>query len=110
MNPCFAVPRSAYPWRRSNVAAKGVPVVASAVGGIPGVLDHGRAGSLIPPGNVAALATSLLGTRNDSLPVTEKVAVAKELVRTKYSSMRMAEKYFVIYCEVLPECVPSARS
>ena len=36
--------------------AAGLPVVAADVGGIPEILDHGRAGSLFPPRDAQALA------------------------------------------------------
>lgn len=39
--------------------ASGAAVVASAVGGVPELVDHGRTGLLVPPGDVAALATAL---------------------------------------------------
>ncbi len=37
----------------------GLPVAASAVGGIPEIVEHGRTGFLVPPGNVAAFATAI---------------------------------------------------
>lgn len=39
--------------------AAGVPIVASRVGGIPSVIDHGRSGLLVPPGDADALARCL---------------------------------------------------
>jgi glycosyltransferase involved in cell wall biosynthesis len=39
--------------------AHGLPVIAGAVGGIPELLDHGRCGLLIPPGEVDALVEAL---------------------------------------------------
>jgi glycosyltransferase involved in cell wall biosynthesis len=47
-----------------EAAAAGKPVVASHVGGIPEIVDHGNTGLLIPPGDTAALVqalTQLLG-------------------------------------------------
>jgi glycosyltransferase involved in cell wall biosynthesis len=45
--------------------ALGLPVVASAVGGIPEMLVDGETGLLVPPGDEAALATALGGLIDD---------------------------------------------
>jgi glycosyltransferase involved in cell wall biosynthesis len=42
-----------------EAAARGVPVVASAVGGIPELVEDGRTGLLVPPGDPGALARSV---------------------------------------------------
>jgi glycosyltransferase involved in cell wall biosynthesis len=39
----------------------GLPVVASRVGGVPEIVEDGRTGTLVPPGDVAALADSMVG-------------------------------------------------
>ena len=44
----------------AEAMAAGTPVVASAVGGLPDVLDHGRAGILIPPGDPTALRRAVV--------------------------------------------------
>lgn len=45
--------------------AMGRPVVASNVGGIPEVVEHGRNGYLVPPGNSAALASAVISLIED---------------------------------------------
>lgn len=45
--------------------AAGVPVVASAIGQVPQLLDGGRCGVLVPPGDAAALATALADLAED---------------------------------------------
>ena len=47
--------------------AAGVPIVASAVGGIPDQIRHEREGLLVPPGDPAALATAILSLTRDPL-------------------------------------------
>ena len=39
--------------------AAGLPIVASAIGEIPALLEEGECGMLVPPGDVDALAASL---------------------------------------------------
>jgi glycosyltransferase involved in cell wall biosynthesis len=39
--------------------AVGTPVVAADLAGIPEILDHGRGGVLVPPGDVPALADAI---------------------------------------------------
>lgn len=46
--------------------AAGLPVVASAIGQIPSVLDHERTGLLVQPGNVEALAHALTRLCDDA--------------------------------------------
>lgn len=45
--------------------AAGLPVVATAVGGTPEVIEEGKQGYLVPPGNPIALADSLLALLAD---------------------------------------------
>jgi glycosyltransferase involved in cell wall biosynthesis len=48
-----------------EAGAAGLPVVAAAVGGVPDLLDGGRGGVLVPPGDPDAAAQALLGLLDD---------------------------------------------
>jgi len=43
----------------------GRPVIASRVGGIPDIVEHGRSGWLVPPAEPGALAAAILGAARD---------------------------------------------
>jgi glycosyltransferase involved in cell wall biosynthesis len=45
--------------------AFGRPVVASKVGGLPEVVDHGQTGLLVPPGDSDALAEAIISLLRD---------------------------------------------
>jgi len=48
-----------FPFAVAEAAALGCPIVASDVGGIPEMLEHGRSGRLFPVGDASALAVEL---------------------------------------------------
>jgi glycosyltransferase involved in cell wall biosynthesis len=57
-DPCPAVAVEAMGWGR--------PVVASATGGLPDIVEQGVTGLLVPPGDVEALATAIQRLSSDS--------------------------------------------
>lgn len=61
-------PGEAYfsPLKVFEYMAAGTAVVASAIGQLPAVIDDGRTGLLVPPGDPAALAQALIRLRDDS--------------------------------------------
>jgi glycosyltransferase involved in cell wall biosynthesis len=48
-----------------DAMAAGIPVVATAAGGIPEMVDHERTGLLVPPGDAAALAAAIQRVLDD---------------------------------------------
>ena len=84
----------------------GVPVVATAVGGVPDLLEHGALGALAPPGDAAALATAILRAVSDPPPSIE----TRELVRRRYGIDRLVGDLDRLYRELLAKKRPGRFS
>jgi L-malate glycosyltransferase len=77
-----------------------VPVVASAAGGIPEVVEDGKTGFLAPPGDVATMATRALRVLGDPAEHErmKRNAAARAL---EFSADRVVPRYEALYQEVL---------
>jgi glycosyltransferase involved in cell wall biosynthesis len=79
-----------------DVMAAGVPIIATDVGGIPDLVDHGRSGWVIPAGDSEALASGLsLLIKNRSL--AKDLANEARIKATYFSLKAMAESYIPVY-------------
>jgi glycosyltransferase involved in cell wall biosynthesis len=79
-----------------DAMAARTPVVATEVGAVPEVLDHGRAGRLVPYGDTAALAEALRRVRAEPGETQRLVDQATERVRGldwSESARRLGELY-----------------
>jgi glycosyltransferase involved in cell wall biosynthesis len=79
----------------------GVPVVASAVGGLREVIENGRSGILVPPGDVHALARSLERLYRDPALRKRLGEAGHRRVREAYLAPRMVDDYVALYREVI---------
>ena len=78
-----------------------VPVVATRVNGVPRLVQDGRNGFLVEPGNVEALTTALLGlVRNEGLQELFRAA-GRKTVEGRYSFPARIQKLKQIYDELL---------
>ena len=77
------------------------PVVASAVGGIPEVVESGVHGRLVPPGDPAALAEALEGFHRQPDAARRMGLAGGRRVRDQYTWSRVAEQFEAVYDEVL---------
>jgi len=66
-----------------------VPVIASAAGAAGEILDEGRAGWLVPPGDGTALAAALRAIMGRSAAVDAIIDQAEQRARCLYTSSRM---------------------
>jgi glycosyltransferase involved in cell wall biosynthesis len=79
----------------------GKPVVATAVGGVPSVIESGVNGLLVPAANPAALADSLLDLANDHELRARLGGQAREDALAKHGLEAMIRTVEGIYAEVL---------
>jgi glycosyltransferase involved in cell wall biosynthesis len=80
--------------------AAGVPVIATAVGGIPEVVRGGQTGLLVKPADAGELSAAIVRLLSDSGLRTRLGLEGQQLVRRLYSAERMTQDYFAVYREV----------
>ena len=83
------------------------PIVATAVGEVPAVLRDG-AGTLVPPGDAAALAGALAGLLADPAAARRLGAAAAQRAAQEYTLARMVERYAGLYTSLLHPPTESA--
>ena len=77
------------------------PIVATAVGEVPIVLDGGGAGVLAPPRDAAALADGIARVLSDPAQARRLSAAAALRAAQEYTLARMTERYAALYAELL---------
>lgn len=78
----------------------GVPIVASRVGGVPQVLEDGRGGVLVEPGDPGALADAIRRCVDDRPAALRLAAHSKARMATRFTSKAMALQYLALYREL----------
>ena len=76
--------------------AAGLPIVTTAVGGLPGVVDEGRTGMLVPVEEMA-LRDALARLADDRQLARAMGERARETALDRYSADRMVEAYLDLY-------------
>ncbi len=76
--------------------AAGLPIVTTNVGGLPGVVDDGVTGRVVPV-DEAALAGALAELERDRDRAREMGAKAREVALARYSHDRMVDDYLALY-------------
>ena len=84
-----------------QAACAGVPVVASAVGGIPEAVRDGVNGLLVPPGDTAALAAAIKQLLADPALAARLGQNGQRLVREEFSVETMVDGNLAVYREML---------
>lgn len=79
------------------------PVVASAVGGIPEMIEHGRTGLLVPPREPVALAAAIVRLLTDHPYADTLAKAAQNLVHDRFCVELMVRAIETIYDESVEE-------
>ncbi|BCS54961.1 glycosyltransferase family 4 protein [Geobacter sp. SVR] len=79
----------------------GIPVITSAVGGLPELLDYGRYGALVPPASSEELHARMLGFMREPEPYRERAHAAQCHVREQFSIEKMTRRYIEVYEKAL---------
>jgi glycosyltransferase involved in cell wall biosynthesis len=83
--------------------ALSTPVVASAVGGIPEMIEHGRTGLLVPPHDPEALATSIVRLLTDHPYADTLGRAGHDLVHERFCVELMVRAVESIYDEAVAD-------
>jgi N-acetyl-alpha-D-glucosaminyl L-malate synthase BshA len=78
-----------------------VPVIASRVGGLPEIIDHGVTGFVCPPDAVSDMADCAMALLGDADRRRAMGRAAAEVVRTRYCTERVVPMYEQAYLDVL---------
>lgn len=93
---CLSSKSEGLPLVVPEAMAAGLPVVSTAVGGIPGVVDDGQTGYLTSV-DERELRTQLRRLIDDPDAVKAMGAKAREVALTRYSADRMLDDYMALY-------------
>jgi glycosyltransferase involved in cell wall biosynthesis len=84
-----------------EAGAAGVPTVATAVGGIPEVIDDGQSGYLVPPGDAGALAGRIAALLDNDAQRQAMGLATRERVRRDFSCAGMSRQYHDLFKKLL---------
>ena len=94
----------------AEAMASGLPVIASDVGGIPSMIEHGATGLLAAPRNHDQLAEAIIALLDDEAYRKRLAGRARHLAFERHLPSQVAEKTLSVYREIIArESVPRAK-
>lgn len=75
----------------------GVPVIATTVGGMQELFEHGREGEFVPKADAGAIAAAIGRLHGDEPRRAAMAAAARRLAVERYSTQRVASEYGALY-------------
>ncbi len=77
--------------------ATGLPCVATPVGGIPDMIEHGKSGFLFEPDNADEMADAIIRLADDRMLARSVGEAARETITMRFSAKHMARQYERLY-------------
>ncbi len=101
--------REGLPLAIAEAMACGIPVVAGDIGGTSEIVKDGETGLLTPPGNVHALAGSIISLIENPGMAREMGKKGREFVEEKFSSRLMVKKTEDLYDRLIREKIEKSQ-
>jgi glycosyltransferase involved in cell wall biosynthesis len=89
--------------------AAGIPVVTTASGGIPHIVQDGRNGLHVPRDNPQAMADAVQRLLEEPRFAQELIATGRKDCEAKYSWVAARRQWFILYGDLLAGIVPRAE-
>jgi glycosyltransferase involved in cell wall biosynthesis len=77
--------------------AADLPVLGTAVGGMPELVEEGKSGMLVPPGDISSMANMMLTLLRDDELRRRMGAVSARIATERFDVSRMVNAYANLY-------------
>ncbi|WP_169728444.1 glycosyltransferase family 4 protein [Geminicoccus roseus] len=94
----------------AEAMAAGLPVVAAGHGGLLDLVEHGRTGLLVPPGDAAALAGAIVTLAEHPDRARAFGLAGRERAARRFTWEVAARRLADVYADLIPMALPSATA
>lgn len=82
-----------------EAGASGVPVIAARIGGVVDIIEDGKTGLLVKPGDIMEMVDSIIRLLRDRSLAKDMASEARKKIEKEYSLVRMTEDTIRLYEE-----------
>lgn len=90
-----------FPFVLLEALAMSCPVVATAVNGVPEIIEEGTTGVLVPPRNARALETAIRNVLRDPAWAAHMARAGQKIVATRLTAAKMVQETVAVFEEAL---------